>query len=303
MKLRMLISIFLCGAAAAIAVTVPHYVFSPAGNYPGAVETDPNGASLSQIAGFYLLAGGATYAYIQTGKTFITAQPAGSFSSYLFSINSAGLAVGGFCQQPVCGAPFASHGYSYDFASRAITTIDYPGAATTAAYGINDAGVIVGGFCDQGTNGCPLNLFNIASHGFIDDNGTFTQLDFPGSNGTTAFGVNKSGTVVGVYEIDGTATTIHAFVYENGQYTDINFPGGNWSEATGVNDLGVVVGHFQDASFNVNGFMYYKGQFAQINVQPGHTTAIWGINKRNDLVGTWLGARGQSDTFKAIPTR
>ena len=302
MKLVMLMSILVCVAVAALAATVPHYIFSSAGNYPGAFETDPNGANLSQIVGYYVPRGGSfvSAGYIETVKGFVTAQPAGSANSYLFSINSGGIAVGGYCEGSTCdGAPFGAHGYTYDSSTGATTTINYPGSQSTVAYGISDAGVIVGGFCPTRPL-CPIGLALTSDHGFIDDNGVFTQLDFPGATETTAFGINNTGTVVGIYT---NGVIQHGFIYQNGVYTDINFPGANWSEATGVNDLGVVVGHFQDASFNVNGFMYYKGQFAQINVQPGHTTAIWGINRRNDLVGTWLGARGQSDTFKAIPTR
>jgi len=271
-----------------------YYVFGNPGNYPGAALTFADGANHTQIVGYYLQPGGGTYSYIQTGKSFIAAQPADSIDSYLFSINNNGLAVGGYCISgaSVCGDLSGNHGYTYDYATGTTTTIDYPGAATTVAYGINDSGGIVGGFCDQGTNGCPLDLFLGSSHAFMDDNGVFTQLDFPGANETTAFGVNSAGTVVGTYEINGTTTTVHAFIYQNGQYTDINYPGANWSEARGINNTGIVVGHYQDTNGRVFGFMYYRGQWAQINARSGGDTAIVGINDYGDLVGTWSGSGG-----------
>jgi len=288
-------------ASTLVAVSSPDYFFTAAGNYPGAAQTFPNAINPEQIAGYYLQPGGGTFGYVQTGRSFTTAQPSGSVDSYLFGINGAGLAAGGYCASgaSVCGNLYGNHGYTYDYRTGATTTIDYPGAATTVAYGINHAGVIVGGFCDQGTNGCPLDLFLGSSHAFMDDNGVFTQLDFPGANETTAFGVNNAGTVAGTYEINGTTTTVHAFIYKKGQYTDINYPGANWSEAQGINDRGVVVGYYQDANLVVYGFMYSRGQFAQISVF-GNSTAVSGINDRNELVGTWTNPKGMNAPFKAI---
>ena len=244
---------------------------------------------------FFPPGGPGSHGYVQTGASFLAAEPTGSYSSYLWAINDSGLAVGGFCQGDghTCdSAPFAHHGYTYDFSTGATTTIDYPGAGTTAAYGINDSGVIVGGFCVQGVSGCPLDLFLGSSHAFMDDNGVFTQLDFPGADETTAFGINNSGAIVGVYEIHGQTTTVHGFLYQNGVYTDLNYPGANWTFANGINNAGVVVGYYQDTLDRVFGFMYYKGQWAQINARSGGATAILGINDHNDLVGTWSGFNG-----------
>ncbi len=294
-----------CALALSGTVSAPHYTFSLAGNYPGAALTYPSGANLTQIAGRYVPVGGAvpSAGYIQTGKSFITAQPAGSTSSYLFSINANGLAVGGFCQNSVnCGGNvFAAHGYTYDYATGATTSIDYPGAGTTAAYGINDSGVIVGGFCTS-TVTCPNDLFNGASHAFMNANGVFTQLDFPGADETTAFGINNAGAIVGVYEIHGQTTTVHGFLYKNGAYMDLNFPGANWSEAAGINDAGIVVGWYQDPNLGGFGFMYYNGQWAQINARSSGATAITGINNHNDLVGNWSGFNGLHP-IKGIPTK
>ncbi len=291
-------------------ISAPHYVFSSAGNYPGAFQTLPNGANLSLIVGYFIPTTGNTHAYIQSGLPFfdgsvpgfLVAEPTNSFSSYLFSVNTQGIAAGGYCRVGTrCngGELFAAHGYTYAYSSRVVTVIDYPGSMSTAVYGINDEGTVVGGFCPTLVQ-CPIGLALTADHGFIDDAGVFTQLDFPGASETTAFGINSSGTVVGIYAND---VVQHSFIYENGVYTDVNFPGANWTDATAINDLGVIVGYYQDANFNVNGFMYYQGQWAQINVQPGNTTAVIGINRHNDLVGTWNGPTGLLETFQAVPTK
>jgi|SRR5579872_512108 len=279
------------------AVSVPHYVFLNPGNYPGAASTYASGVSLAQIVGYYIPAGGPvpSAAYIQTAEGFITAQPVGSASSYLRGINANGLAVGGFCQQPVCINAFASHGYTYDSGTGVTTTIDFPGAMATAAYGINGSGEVVGGYCTT-SNVCPNDLFLVATHGFLDNNGVFTQLDFPGAEGTTAFAINKAGVIVGEYE---TRLLNHSFLYQNGIYADLNYPRANWTVATGINDLGVVVGHYQDALGNLHGFMYYQGQWAQMD-KPGYTSAILGINNQNDLVGNYYTSTGTLP-FLAVP--
>ncbi len=290
MSKSLTVPVFLAVFVASIAaVSVPQYRFLNPGNYPGAFETFPNGVSSTEISGYYLQPGGGTYGYLQTSKGFVTAQPVGSASSYLGGINLSGLAVGGFCQGSHCdGAPFAAHGYTYDSTTGSTTTIDYPGAMFTAAYGISSAGQIVGGFCPTDPV-CPRDLFYVARHGFLDNNGVFTQLGFPGSEGTTAFGINKAGTIIGEYE---TRLLNHSFIYQNGVYTDLNYPGANWTIATGINDLGVVVGHYQDTLGNENGFMYCKGQWAQIFVKPGYPGLMGGINNANDLVGNWFNSSG-----------
>jgi probable HAF family extracellular repeat protein len=72
------------------------------------------------------------------------------------------------------------------------TQIDVPGAMFTAAFGINNRGQIVGVFADAGS----------VAHGFLLDNGNFTQIDvpqinFPGAPGTQAFGIRERGQIVG----------------------------------------------------------------------------------------------------------
>src|SRR5262245_50623369 len=72
------------------------------------------------------------------------------------------------------------------------TQIDVPGAMFTAAFGINDRGQTVGVFADTGG----------VVHGFLLDNGNFTQIDvpqinFPGAPGTQAFGIRERGQIVG----------------------------------------------------------------------------------------------------------
>ena len=61
-----------------------------------------------------------------------------------------------------------------------------PGSAFSVATGINGAGLIVGVY------------FDLASvlHGFANDGGTFSNVDFPGASGTQVIGINDAGQLV-----------------------------------------------------------------------------------------------------------
>ena len=59
------------------------------------------------------------------------------------------------------------------------------------AYGVNDAGEIVGGYF---TRNDPS-----ASHGFLDNHGSFTSIDAPNSLSTGLTGINDSGVIVGSF--------------------------------------------------------------------------------------------------------
>jgi uncharacterized membrane protein len=57
------------------------------------------------------------------------------------------------------------------------------------AFGLNMLGHIVGSFTDASGNG----------HGFLDQGGVFTQVNFPGAASTDANGTNVEGFIVGDY--------------------------------------------------------------------------------------------------------
>ena len=55
------------------------------------------------------------------------------------------------------------------------------------AFGVNIMGLVVGSFTDPAGIG----------RGFLDNAGSFTQVNFPGAASTDANGLNSSGTIVG----------------------------------------------------------------------------------------------------------
>ena len=95
-----------------------------------------------------------------------------------------------------------------------------------------DRGQIVGVYYDS-----------LVSHGFLDDAGTFTPLDFPGGLNTVAFGINKQGQIVGRYQAQGSPRD-HGFLYDQGLFTTLDPPQAESTWATRINDKLQIVGFY-----------------------------------------------------------
>jgi probable HAF family extracellular repeat protein len=302
MKSSFLFVLATCCALASVAAV--NYKFSPAGNYPGAAQTFPLAANLRQIVGYYasVSAGGA---YIQnigeSARTpFLAISPPNSNgTAYASGVNSQGVTAGGYCIPPQgCTYPQSQHGFTWD--NGAFTTIDYPGATSGGAYGINDLGQIVGGFCTTG-NVCGGTVLNPTAHAFLDDHGTFTQLDYPGAFETQANAINNAGQIAGVY--NSVPGGLKSFLYQNGVYTSLQDPNAVWTNATAINNHGVVAGYYQDGQLHTHGFLYQNGKFVTLDHPDAGSTSLDGINDDGVTVGAWFHTNGLLDNFKAIPVR
>jgi uncharacterized membrane protein len=280
----------LCLAGLAPAANVK-YVFRFTGNFPGAGFTCPQALNDTQIVGEFESAktvGG----YIEnipgltnTKHHFSAIVPPGSHTAYASGINKQGIVVGGFCSsRGGCGGfPQAQHGFSYDHGT--YTTIDCPGAKSTAVYGVSDPGKIVGGYCLLPLEVYCGGLANPTDHGFLDDHGIFTTIDFPEASGTQPMAINYAGVIVGSYDIG--IYGPHSFLYRNGTFTNIDFPGANWTFAGGINNLGMVAGYYQDRQGHINGFLYHAGKFETVDHPNTYGTGLTGLNDAGDIVGTW----------------
>jgi uncharacterized membrane protein len=280
------VAAILCLAGLAPAANV-NYRFRSTGKYPGAGFTNPlalNNTPL--IVGEYQSAN-ASQGYIETYATrhFSALVPPGSSSAYASDVNKQGEVVGGFCRSfGGCGGyPQSEHGFSYDHG--VYTTVDYPGAMSTAVYGVNDPGQIVGGYCLLSNEVACGGLLNPTDHGFLDDHGTFTTIDFPGASGTQPMAINYAGVIVGIYEIAHAGP--YSFLYRNGIFTNIDFPGANLTSATAINNRGVVAGVYRDNQDNTHGFLYHAGKFETVDHPNTTTTGISGLNDASEIVGSW----------------
>ena len=161
-------------------------------------------------------------------------------------------------------------------ATPSYTSIDFPGAAKTAVFGINGAGDIVGDFTFS-TGG--------QIHGFRLSGGAYLRLDVPNSTFTRPEAINDSGTIVGVYQADNSATKkLHGFLLTGDSFSSIDFPGANETLAMGIDKHGNIVGGYctgSDTCYpdgeNVQGFLFTGGAFSTIDFPGAIFTELAGI--------------------------
>ena len=76
----------------------------------------------------------------------------------------------------------------------------------------------------------------------------------PGSNQTTAYGINESGQIVGTYVDESFFNRFHGFLLSDGIYSLLEPPGSLQSQALGINDAGQIVGWY-DGPGGQHGFL------------------------------------------------
>jgi uncharacterized membrane protein len=159
------------------------------------------------------------------------------------------------------------------------------------ATGINRQGQIVGYF---------ENYLNGDWQGFLDNNGTFTPLDFPGGTTTQLSGINDSDQMVGDYT-DPSGNS-HGFAYWMGAFNILSGPPGyNISSlwVTGINDSGQIVGRFLDGTAHTNrSFIYSNGAYTVLNDPPGGGNVVANaINNYGVVAGYYTDSAGNQDGF------
>jgi hypothetical protein len=177
-----------------------------------------------------------------------------------------------------------------------------PGVANlyaTVFTGVNDAGQVVGfyGTLNESTETGVTN-------GFIDNAGTFTELDVTGVanvSATTPSGINAAGQIVGSYQtLDPTtfATATHGFLDTDGTFTSFDVPdvaNSSDTRATGINGTDEIVGHYETTdpvTFDIttHGFIDNAGAFTSFDM-PGianlDATVPTGVNDAGEIVGDY----------------
>jgi uncharacterized membrane protein len=162
----------------------------------------------------------------------------GASETFALGINDSGLVAGYWDLLDADFNYLAIYGFTWKDGIFIDTQISYPGAAGSAVFGINARGDLSGvwlpdffsgiehGFvCPKSapcfsydapiqgnvpfTDGKEINAhgqvvgINVGDdgiwHSYLMTEGTFTMIDFPGSTGTGAFGINSAGQIVGKY--------------------------------------------------------------------------------------------------------
>jgi probable HAF family extracellular repeat protein len=112
--------------------------------------------------------------------------------------------------------------------------------------------------------------------------GTYTQIDYPGSIFTEGYSIDTNGDIVGTY-VD-TSDNYHGFLLSGVTYTTIDYPGGAGTYLFGLNDVGQIVG----LGGNSFGFLYDEQAqtFTAINYPHANETFPNAINNAGTIVGS-----------------
>lgn len=172
------------------------------------------------------------------------------------------------------------------------TSENYPNSTMTQVIGINNSLTTSGFYVDNGG----------ATHGFTHtSNGTYTNVDFPGTPFNQLLSQNDLKQAAGYYSLSADNTTPDfPYVYDEagGVFEVITIPGAvGGAQATGINNSGEVCGFFIDSNQVNHGWLLNAGIFVQLDY-PGSTfTQALGLNNRGRVVGTYMDASGLTHGF------
>jgi uncharacterized membrane protein len=125
-------------------------------------------------------------------------------------------------------------------------------------------------------------------NGFLNSNGTYTTLDYPGAIATYPSSINDAGWIVGSWKDSSDGS--HCFLYKAGTFTSFDGPGEvGQSACYGINGQGEIVGSFSDGESFIDdaesGDPGISSNFTTMQ-QPGtSSTQIIGINNNGVMTG------------------
>jgi uncharacterized membrane protein len=154
-------------------------------DFPGATSSNVNGITdAGALGGSYVDSQSRLHGFVRQGKNnYNTMDFPGASETSVNSINSRNELTG------QTSPPFIS---AFLFSNQQWLDFYYPGAFTTTGDGINNLGQIVGIWNPQD----PTQ----PQQGFLRNaDGSFQPINFPGSSGSAALGINDQGVLVGSY--------------------------------------------------------------------------------------------------------
>ena len=116
----------------------------------------------------------------------------------------------------------------------------------------------------------------------------YTSIDYPNALLTSAFGVNKSGNIVGFYQ--DANRKLHGFLYDpvRSSFASIDYPNPvctAGTDARGINKRGDIVGSCTDDANNFYGYLLTTEGFSSVQA-PGHLSTIpQGISSDDKIFG------------------
>lgn len=152
------------------------------------------------------------------------------------------------------------------------------GGEFSYAFGINDNDQIVG--FSRTSSG--------ATHGFLWQNGTMSELTSLSSYESAGSSINNQGQIAGYSYVD--QTHKHATLWQNGSIVDLGtLPGGDISSANAINNVGVVIGTSNfDPTEIYHMFIWKDGLMTDVGLAGSYNTIPSSINDSNQVAGRVL---------------
>jgi len=126
--------------------------------------------------------------------------------------------------------------------------LSYNGELTPIVYnGVEDVNPIAEAINNKGD--LAGNIYYGEPKGFYYDGETFTVIEYPGAKGTTVWGMNDKGQLVGSYT---NSYQDFPFVYDNGIYQTVRYDynGSNTLRLNDINNEGNILGSYRGWSIS-----------------------------------------------------
>ena len=189
----------------------------------------------------------------------------------------------------------ASRSFLYDIYNRTGVEIVHPNAGVVVDFG----GTRVNGINNSGQMGGYYFNFSYG-RGFLYDNGSFTNIVFPGAVQAYVQGINDLGQAVG-YFVDSNGCN-RGFLYDGNSYSVINHPNAVCGSLYGtmisdINNSGLIAGSFTGSTGQSYGFLYDGDSYTLIdppgagnssNGFYGSGAMVYGINDHGQAVGNFI---------------
>jgi uncharacterized membrane protein len=135
---------------------------------------------------------------------------------------------------------------------------------------------------------CFLALLLMACAPSVLAQGTYTQIDVPGSESSTVCqGINDADDIVGSYGPTANGIAWNGFLLSGGVYTTIDYPSDSYTYLMGINNNGKIAGHDFDGAI---GFTYdmQSQTFTSISYPGSQFTTPTSINNSGAVAGYFL---------------
>jgi hypothetical protein len=125
---------------------------------------------------------------------------------------------------------------------------DYPTSELliTIPAKINNGGTVVGEY------DATFGLSDVSVHAFIKEGGKVSNIDLPGTEGTSALSLNDRGVIVGYFIVGGKR---HGFIRRGSDWVSFDVPGAEQTWVSDINDRGELAGVYRDVHGVTHGFL------------------------------------------------